>query len=204
MHSKTPQDLLEENRRWAAERTAADPGYFRRLSTLQTPEYLWIGCSDSRVPANVITGLEPGEVFVHRNVANIVYPADLNCMSVVRFAVDTLRVRHIIVCGHHGCGGVRAVLDGSHSGLIEHWLAPVCELFRQHGGSLAALADDEARLDRVCELNVAAQVDSLCHSPPVQAAWQRGQALTVHGWIYSLKDGLLRDLHCGRSSDAAA
>jgi carbonic anhydrase len=203
MHSKRPQDLLEENRRWAGERTAADAGYFQRLSTLQAPEYLWIGCSDSRVPANVITGLEPGEVFVHRNVANIVYPADLNCMSVLQFAVETLRVRHIIVCGHYGCGGVRAVLDGSHSGLVEHWLAPVRDLFRQHGGDLAALADDEARLNRVCELNVAAQVESLCHSPPVQAAWQRGQALTVHGWIYGLSNGLLRDLHCGRSNDAA-
>jgi carbonic anhydrase len=204
MHSKAPHDLLEENRRWAVERTSADPGYFQRLSTLQAPEYLWIGCSDSRVPANVITGLEPGEVFVHRNVANIVYPADLNCMSVLQFAVETLRVRHIIVCGHYGCGGVRAVLEGSHSGLVEHWLAPVRDLFRQHGGDLAALGDDEARLNRVCELNVAAQVESLCHSPPVQAAWQRGQALTVHGWIYSLGDGLLRDLRCGRSNDPAA
>jgi carbonic anhydrase len=204
MQSKTPQQLLEANRRWAGERTAADPSYFQRLSVLQAPEFLWIGCSDSRVPANVITGLEPGEVFVHRNVANLVYPADLNCMSVVQFAVETLRVRHIIVCGHYGCGGVRAVLEGSHSGLVEHWLAPVRDLCRQHRADLAALADDAARLNRVCELNVAAQVDSLCHSPPVQTAWQRGQTLAVHGWIYGLGDGRLRDLHCGRSNDAAA
>ena len=131
---KTPEALLRENVRWSGERTAADPGYFRRLSGLQAPEFLWIGCSDSRVPANVITGLEPGEVFVHRNVANLVYPADLNCMSVLQFAVETLKVKHIIVCGHYGCGGVRAVLDGSQSGLVEHWLAPVRDLFREHRG----------------------------------------------------------------------
>jgi carbonic anhydrase len=197
MPSKTPHQLLEDNVNWSSERVAADPDYFRRLSALQTPEYLWIGCSDSRVPANVITGLEPGEVFVHRNVANLVYPADLNCMSVLQFAVETLKVRHIIVCGHYGCGGVRAVLDGSQSGLVEHWLAPVRDLYRRHHADLAALPSEEARVDRVCELNVRAQVESVCHSPIVLGAWDRGQPLVVHGWIYSLRDGRLRDLKCG-------
>jgi carbonic anhydrase len=198
MGRKTPDALLQENVRWSKERTAADPDYFRRLSALQAPEFLWIGCSDSRVPANVITGLEPGEVFVHRNVANLVYPADLNCMSVLQFAVDALKVRHIIVCGHYGCGGVRAVLEASQSGLVEHWLAPVRDLLRNHRAELASLPDDAARIDRVCELNVQAQVASLTHSPIVQSAWDRGQALSVHGWIYSLDDGRLRDLECGR------
>ena len=133
MDKKTPDKLLEENVRWSRERTTADPDYFYHLSSLQAPEFLWIGCSDSRVPANVITGLQPGEVFVHRNVANLVYPADLNCMSVLQFAVETLKVKHIIVCGHYGCGGVRAVFDGSQKGLVEHWLAPVRDLCRQHG-----------------------------------------------------------------------
>jgi carbonic anhydrase len=197
MTRKTPRQLLEDNVNWSSERVAADPDYFRRLSTLQAPEYLWIGCSDSRVPANVITGLEPGEVFVHRNVANLVYPADLNCMSVLQFAVETLKVRHIIVCGHYGCGGVRAVLDGSQSGLVEHWLAPVRDLYRRHRGELAALPSEEAQVDRVCELNVRAQVESVCHSPIVLGAWDRGQPLEVHGWIYSLSDGRLRDLACG-------
>lgn len=202
MHRKTPDELLRENATWSKERTAADPDYFRRLSALQAPEFLWIGCSDSRVPANVITGLEPGEVFVHRNVANLVYPADLNCMSVLQFAVEALQVKHIIVCGHYGCGGVRAVLDGSQTGLVEHWLAPVRDLYRHHRDELVALANDEARVDRVCELNVRAQVRSVSHSPIVKAAWDRGQPLTVHGWIYRLADGRLRDLRCGGSGDA--
>ena len=199
MLKKTPHDLLSENVRWSRERTAADPNYFGRLSALQAPEFLWIGCSDSRVPANVITGLEPGEVFVHRNVANLVYPADLNCMSVLQFAVEMLNVKHIIVCGHYGCGGVRAVFDRSHSGLVEHWLAPVRELCRDHHDELSSLSDEEARVDRVCELNVRAQVQSVCHSPIVTSAWEHGQALTVHGWIYRLTDGRLQDLRCGRS-----
>jgi len=203
MHRKTPDKLLAENIRWSRERTAADPGYFQRLSALQAPDFLWIGCSDSRVPANVITGLEPGEVFVHRNVANLVYPADLNCMSVLQFAVETLKVEHIIVCGHYGCGGVRAVLDGSQSGLVEHWLAPVRDLYRNYHEELAALSTDEARLDRVCELNVVAQVQSVCHSPIVRSAWDQGQPITVHGWIYRLADGRLRDLQCGSSTGPA-
>jgi carbonic anhydrase len=199
MHKKIPDELLKANVRWSQERIAADPDYFQRLSALQAPEFLWIGCSDSRVPANVITGLEPGEVFVHRNVANIVHSADLNCMSVLQFAVETLQVKHIIVCGHYGCGGVRAVLNGSQHGLIEHWLAPVRALFRRYQQELSSLATDEARLDRVCELNVLTQVQSVCDSPIVRSAWERRQALTVHGWIYRLSDGRLHDLKCGSS-----
>ena len=196
MHKKTPNELLDGNVRWSQERIAADPYYFPRLSALQAPEFLWIGCSDSRVPANVIAGLEPGEVFVHRNVANIIYPADLNCMSVLQFAVEALKVKHIIVCGHYGCGGVRAVLDGSQHGLIEHWLAPVRDLFRQYQQELSSLPTDEARVDRVCELNVLTQVQSVCNSPIVRSAWERGQVLSVHGWIYRLSDGRLHDLKC--------
>ena len=195
MAKKTPDQLLEANARWSEERTAADPAYFHRLAALQAPEFLWIGCSDSRVPANVITGLEPGEVFVHRNVANLVYPADLNCMSVLQFAIEVLQVKHIIVCGHYGCGGVRAVLDGSQEGLVEHWLAPVRDLYRQHHDELMRLPSEAARIDRVCELNVRAQVLSLRHSPIVRSARERGQPLTIHGWIYRLSDGRLRDLN---------
>lgn len=204
MPEKTPADLLAENARWAQARTAADPDYFQRLSALQAPEFFWIGCSDSRVPANVITGLEPGEVFVHRNVANLVYPSDLNCMSVLQFAVEKLRVKHIIVCGHYGCGGVQAVVDGSQDGLVEHWLTPVRDLCRDHATELAALPDVAARTDRLCELNVAAQVDSLCHAPIVRQAWERGQELIVHGWIYRLSDGRLKELHCRRPDDPKA
>jgi carbonic anhydrase len=196
---KTPADLLEANAAWAHERVAADPDYFQRLVALQAPEFLWIGCSDSRVPANVITGLEPGEVFVHRNVANLVYPADLNCMTVLQFAVETLKVEHIIVCGHYGCGGVRAVLDGSQHGLAEHWLAPVHDIYRQHHDELARLADNEARVDRVCELNVIAQVKSLRESPIMKKAWRHAERPTVHGWIYRLSDGRLADLNCSLS-----
>ncbi len=198
MAPKDPDALLAQNVRWSRGRTAADPDYFRRLSSLQAPEFLWIGCSDSRVPANVITGLEPGEVFVHRNVANLVYPADLNCMSVLQFAVETLKVRHIIVCGHYDCGGVRAVLERSQGGLVEHWLAPIRDLCRHHAHELSSLGA-EARIDRVCELNVRAQVRSVCDSPIVRAAWERGAALSVHGWIYRLSEGLIRDLECGQS-----
>jgi carbonic anhydrase len=194
MHRKSPADLLAANLAWARERTAADPGYFRRLSTLQAPEFLWIGCSDSRVPANVITGLEPGEVFVHRNVANIVYPADLNCMAVLQFALETLRVRHIIVCGHYGCGGVRAIVEGSQQGLIEHWLAPIGNLARQHREELSALGSPEERIDRLCELNVRSQVQSLADSPILRDALERGQEIAVHGWIYRLTDGRLHAL----------
>jgi carbonic anhydrase len=195
---KSPGDLLALNKRWAAARTGEDPGYFTRLAGLQAPRFLWIGCADSRVPANVITGLEPGEVFVHRNVANLVYPADLNCMSVLQFAVEALKVKHIIVCGHYGCGGVRAAVDGSQNGLIDHWLEPIRDLHRTHRDILHSLPSDAARHDCLCEMNVREQVKTVIHSPIVQRAWDRGQTISVDGWIYGLANGLLRDLECGK------
>ena len=192
------EKLLEQNRRWAGDRAATDPGYFRRLSEQQSPEYLWIGCSDSRVPANVITGLDPGEVFVHRNIANIVHGADINCLSVLQFAIEVLKVRHIIVCGHYGCGGIGAAVEGSGD-LLDYWLHPVRRLAREHSAEVEALADPERRIDRLCELNVALQVESLARTPILEAAWARGQELRIHGWCYDLHDGLIRDLACGRS-----
>ncbi len=190
--------ILERNRKWAMERRHADPAYFARLASLQSPELLWIGCSDSRVPANVISGLQPGEVFVHRNVANLVYAADINCMSVLQFAVETLKVKHVIVCGHYGCSGVRAALEGNGYGLIDHWLDPLKELARNRYKALGALADHKARLDRLCELNVEMQIENLAHTPIVQRAWAAGHDLSLHGWIYGLDDGLIHDLDCTR------
>jgi len=191
--------LLRNNRAWAEAQTSADPDYFRRLSQLQAPEYLWIGCSDSRVPANQITGLQPGEVFVHRNVANLVNPGDLNCLAVLQFAIDVLGVKHVIVCGHHGCGGVTAALTGARHGLIDYWLHPLRDLAELHGENLARIHDERARVNRLCELNVAAQVRQVADTPIVRDAWSRGQSLAVHGWVYSLEDGLLRDLECTRT-----
>ena len=189
-------DLFVHNRRWAQGKQRDDPGYFGRLAELQRPDYLWIGCSDSRVPANVITGLEPGEVFVHRNVANLVHRADINLLSVLEFAVEVLQVKHIIVCGHHGCGGVRTAIDGQRHGVVDHWLQPVRDVADQARVELDALADEGDRLDRLCELSTRAQVDSLARTPIVQSAWKRGSALSIHAWIYGLHDGLLRDLVC--------
>ena len=185
--------LFDNNRAWAEKITAEDPRFFDKLAHLQNPEYLWIGCSDSRVPANQITGLAPGEVFVHRNVANVVVHTDLNCLSVMQFAVDVLKVKHIIVCGHYGCGGVRAALNGERLGLIDNWLRHIQDVRDRHAGLLAAL-DDEAAVDRLCELNVIEQVANVAQTTIVRDAWERGQALTVHGWIYGLADGRLRDL----------
>ncbi len=196
MTEKLPQDLLAENVRWANARTSENPDYFRHLSGLQAPDYLWIGCSDSRVPANVITGLEPGEVFVHRNVANIVYAADINCMSAVQFSDEQLKVKHVIVCGHYNCGGVKAVLDDFKEGLVGHWLEPIRRIARRNSEELNSISDPAARVDRLCELNVMAQVDSLATSPVIQNAWDRGQPLSIHGWIYGLSDGRLRNLDC--------
>ena len=198
-HEKTPADLLTQNKRWADARISEDPGYFSRLSGLQTPRFLWIGCADSRVPANVITGLDPGEVFVHRNVANMIYPADLNCMSVLQFAVEALKVQHIIVCGHYGCGGVRAAVDGNQHGLIDHWLEPIRDLNRRHKDVLRSLPSDDARQDCLCELNVREQTRTVINSPIIQRAWDRGQKLSIHGWIYGLANGLLKDLECGKT-----
>jgi carbonic anhydrase len=194
-------DLFERNRAWAADQLARDPEFFRGLAERQAPEFLWIGCSDSRVPANQIVGLAPGEVFVHRNVANVVVHTDLNCLSVLQYAVDVLRVRHVIVCGHYGCGGVRAALDRSRHGLIDNWLRHVTDVAEKHEGELAALAEDKRRFDRLCELNVVEQVANVCATTIVEDAWARGQQLTVHGLVYGLEDGLLRDL--GVSTDSA-
>ena len=189
----SPQDLFENNRRWAAEMTRRDPRFFERLAQQQAPEYLWIGCADSRVPANEIVGLAPGELFVHRNVANVVVHSDLNCLSVLQFAVDRLGVRHIVVTGHYGCGGVRAALADERHGLVDNWLRHVQDVRQQHAGALAQLPEEE-RLDRLCELNVVEQVFNVARTTIVQDAWARGQPLTVRGWIYGLRDGHITDL----------
>jgi len=189
-------DLFRNNRAWAASRLSEDAHYFDRLSAIQRPEYLWIGCSDSRVPANVITGLEPGEVFVHRNVANLVHPSDLNLLSVLEYAIETLEVRHVIVCGHYGCGGIRAAADGERHGVIDHWLQPVREVAEENAAELTGLEDGEARLDRLCELSVRAQVNRLARTPTMISARKAGRKVNIHGWIYGLRDGLLSDLRC--------
>ncbi len=186
-------DLFANNRAWAASKVAEDPHYFRGLADRQAPEYLWIGCSDSRVPANQVVGLAPGEVFVHRNVANVVGHTDLNCLSVLQYAVDVLRVKHVIVCGHYGCGGVKASLEGARHGLIDNWLRHVMDVSEKHATELESLPEDE-RLDRLCELNVIEQAMNVCQTTVVEDVWGRGQELTVHGVIYGLHDGILRDL----------
>jgi carbonic anhydrase len=190
---KPLQELLDRNRAWAAGVRQRDPDYFQRLAQQQAPAYLWIGCSDSRVPANVIVDLPPGEVFVHRNVANVVVHTDLNCLSVLQFAVDILKVRHVMVTGHYGCGGVRAALERSPHGLIDNWLRHVQDVAARHHDDFAG-RNHEERVDRLCELNVLEQVRNVARTTVVQDAWARGQTLSVHGWIYSLQDGLLRDL----------
>jgi carbonic anhydrase len=191
---KNLEHLLTRNRTWAEKMTAADPDFFQRLAQQQTPDYLWIGCSDSRVSANEIVGLLPGEMFVHRNVANVVVHTDLNCLSVIQYAVEVLKVKHIIVCGHYGCGGVRAALDNSTHGLIDNWLRHVQDVKHQHAAALAAIDNDSARFDTLCEFNVIEQVLNVSRTTIVQSAWERGQELGVHGWIYGLGDGLLREL----------
>ena len=187
--------LIANNRAWAARVTSADENFFRRLERQQAPEYLWIGCADSRVPANEIVGLYPGELFVHRNVANLAPPQDANYLSVLQFAVDILRVKHILVVGHYGCGGVSAAVDGKRRGLVDHWLHPIRETALQNRGELDAIADSTKRLDRLCELNVARQVRNVASDVFVQDAWARGQDLHVHGWVYSLANGLVTDLN---------
>jgi carbonic anhydrase len=188
------QRLFEKNRAWSEAQRAHDPQFFEKLAAIQRPEFLWIGCSDSRVPANQITGLQPGEVFVHRNVANVVVHTDLNCLSVIQFAVDVLKVQHIIVCGHYGCGGVKSALDGDRLGLINNWLRHIEDVRDKHQALISPLATAQARWNRLCELNVIEQVMQVCRTTIVQDAWARGQRLAVHGWIYGLADGLLRDL----------
>jgi carbonic anhydrase len=188
------QDLFANNRAWAAARREQDPQFFARLVAQQAPEYLWVGCSDSRVPANDIVGLDPGELFVHRNLANLVVHTDLNCLSVLQFAVDVLRVRHVIVTGHYGCGGVRAALENSRLGLSDNWLRHVQDVRDRHAALLAALPDVTGRLNRLCELNVVEQVRHVCETTIVRDAWDRKQELAVHGLIYGLENGRLRDL----------
>jgi carbonic anhydrase len=186
--------LLENNRIWAEGMLQRDANFFNKLARLQVPEYLWIGCSDSRVPANQITGLAPGEVFVHRNVANVVVHADLNCLSVLQYAVDVLKVKHVIVCGHYGCGGVVAAHDHLKLGLIDNWLRHVQDVAQRHRNLLANKKGREERIARLCELNVIEQVVNVAQTTVVQDAWARGQMLTVHGWIYGVQNGLIRDL----------
>lgn len=188
------EELFENNRRWSERVHERDPEFFPTLSRQQAPEYFWIGCSDSRVPANDVVGLLPGEVFVHRNVANVVVHSDMNCMSVLQFAVEQLRVKHILVCGHYGCGGVRAALGDQELGLIDNWLRHIKDVYRINERELRRIGSTEETVDRLCELNVIAQVYNVCHTTIVQNAWARGQELAVHGVIYGLSDGRLKDL----------
>jgi len=187
--------LFDNNKKWAESIKQEHPGFFQQLSAQQAPEYLWIGCSDSRVPANEIIGLMPGDVFVHRNVANVVVHSDLNCLSVIQFAVEILKVKHIIVCGHYGCGGIKAAMTNDKHGLIDNWLRDIKDIYRLNEKSINTLATQQQKVDRMCELNVIEQVRSVVHTTIVQDAWDRGQSLAVHGWIYSIGDGLLRDLN---------
>ena len=193
--------LVENNRQWAASMIEQDPDFFSKLVSQQAPEYLWIGCSDSRVPANSIVGLDPGELFVHRNVANVVVHTDLNSLSVLQFAIDLLGVKHVMVVGHYGCSGVQCAMEGKRVGLADNWLRHVQDVFQKHEHLLPASMDDIARHNRLCELNVIEQVLNVCQTTIVQDAWERGQDLTIHGWVYSLDDGLVRDL--GMSVGAA-
>ncbi|MEH6409742.1 MAG: carbonic anhydrase [Hyphomonas sp.] len=188
------EELLDNNMNWASARVRADPKYFQRLAAQQSPEHLWIGCSDSRVPANEIVGLDPGELFVHRNVANLAPPRDVNFLSVLQYSVEILKVRHIIVCGHYGCGGVRAAIDNQRRGLIDHWLQPITDMAHRHKAHLRAITDFDTRVNVVCEHNVRSQVEYIGRNPFVVDAWRKGQSLAIHGWIYSIRDGLLRNL----------
>ena len=195
--------LIEKNRAWSERVRAQDAQFFEQLSQQQAPKYLWIGCSDSRVPANQIIDMAPGEVFVHRNVANVVVHADLNCLSAIQFAVDVLQVEHVMVVGHYGCGGVRAALSGLRLGLVDNWLRHVSDVAQKHRDAMAALASESARMSRLCELNVIEQAVNVCQTTVVQDAWQRGQNLSVHAWVYGLHDGLVRDLGLDMNKDAA-
>lgn len=191
--------LFESNRAWAAEVKQKNPDFFSELSKQQAPEYLWIGCSDSRVPANQIVRLPPGEVFVHRNIANVVVHTDLNCLSVIQFAVEVIKVKHIVVCGHYGCGGIKAAMEDEDHGLIDNWLRHIKDVARIHAKKLAAL-EPQARQDALCELNVIEQVSNVCSSTIVKKAWKAGADLTVHGWVYGINDGILKDLNTSISS----
>jgi carbonic anhydrase len=198
----TYPQLFENNRQWAADISSQEPGFFQRLAAQQTPEYMWIGCSDSRVPANELLGLLPGELFVHRNIANVVVHSDLNCLSVLQFAVDVLKVKHIIICGHYGCGGVQAAMIGRRVGLADNWLRHVQDVNVKHGRYLGQVLPDKERLDRLCELNAIEQAHNLCQTTVIKDAWDRGQEVTVHSIVYGVHDGLLRDLGVNIGSQA--
>lgn len=191
---KKISSLFENNRNWAKDIKKQHPGFFEELSKDQHPEYLWIGCSDSRVPANEIVGLAPGDLFVHRNVANLVVHSDVNCQAVIQYAVEALKVKHIIVCGHYGCGGVKASMQQQGLGLIDNWVLHIKDTYKHFRDEITAITNKDEQTDRLCELNVHVQVMNVCQTPFVQKAWKEGQELSVHGWIYNLKDGLLKDL----------
>ncbi len=198
---KSLSSLLKSNKNWAKKIETTNPGFFEQLATQQSPEILWIGCSDSRVPANQIVGLDPGDVFVHRNVANIVNQTDLNCLSVIQYAVEMLRVKHVIVVGHYGCGGVHAALHNENNGLIDNWLRNIKDTYTEHNDELNKITNEEQKVDRLCELNVIKQVHNVCQTTVVQEAWSKQQNLTVHGWVYGIKDGLIKDLNVSISSN---
>lgn len=197
---KTLKKLFDNNRSWSDEMKKSDPDFFNSLKNQQTPEYLWIGCADSRVPATQITNLKPGEIFVHRNVANLVIHTDFNCLSVLQFAVEVLKVKHIIVCGHYGCGGVQAALKNSELGLIDNWLRHIRDTYNRYQTEFNNLTDDDIKLDRLCELNVVEQVHNVCQTTILHNAWNQGLQINVHGWIYGLDNGLLNDLKVTSSS----
>ncbi len=194
--------LFDNNKAWADRIELEAPGFFKKLSAQQAPEYLWIGCSDSRVPANDIVGLLPGELFVHRNVANLVLHTDINCLTVLQYAIDVLKVKHIIVCGHYGCGGINAAISKQKVGLADNWLRNIKDIYTMHRVELEALETEAERQNRMCELNVTEQVRNVCHTSVVQDAWDRGQELAVHGWVYSLRNGRVKDLKVSHSSAA--
>ncbi len=197
--------LFDKNKEWAEDIKETNPHFFEELSKEQTPEYLWIGCSDSRVPENEIVDVLPGEIFVHRNIANLVIHTDLNCLSVIQYAVEVLKVKHVIICGHYGCGGVHAAMDTTQYGLIDNWLRNIKDIYRYHQAKVDAIEDEEEKLNLMCELNVVEQVANICHTTIVQNAWNSGQELSIHGWIYSLEDGILKDLDvCITGSDEIA
>lgn len=196
----SPEELLDNNQQWADHLRDNDPKLLEKMAEGQNPDYLWIGCSDSRVPATQVVDLAPGDIFVHRNVANVVLHSDLNCQSVLQYAVQELKVSHVIVCGHYGCGGITAALENLRLGLIDHWLHHVKDVYNKHAEEVDDIEDRQAKINRLCEINVHAQVMNVCHSPFVQEAWQRGQELSVHGWIYSLDSGRIKDLDISISS----
>ena len=197
------KNLFKKNKQWASRIKESDPDFFAKLSKQQNPEYLWIGCSDSRVPANQIVGMQPGEMLVHRNIANLVIHTDINCLSVIQYAVGVLKVKHIIVCGHYGCGGIKAAMDNSEHGLIDNWLRNIKDVHRYHQDQIDSLKNKKEKFDLLCELNVAEQVSNICHTTVVQSAWKSGQKLAVHGWIYRIEDGILKDLNvCMTNLDA--